>query len=222
MLSDRLELAKWIAIATMTIDHYGKIVDPSLYVETNAIGRLTYPLFAWIIGSRLYEDADRASRYLWNLGIWALISQVVYVFAGKPWTEPNAFFTLALGVVAFQAVRILDSGERLRGLLLAAGCAIAASFVDYGLFGVLMIPAIASLAARHTELAAWSTGPLGVLGNTMAQPPYVGPGGFFALATSVVAIMSLRIGIKVPRLSKQVFYAYYPAHLFALSLVARL
>ena len=45
-----LELAKWIALITMAVDHYGKIVDDSVFLETHAIGRISFPLFAAIIG----------------------------------------------------------------------------------------------------------------------------------------------------------------------------
>jgi len=60
----QLELLKWIALVAMTLDHYGKIVDPSIFEETHAIGRLAYPLFAWIIASRLSTKPALAQKYL--------------------------------------------------------------------------------------------------------------------------------------------------------------
>jgi hypothetical protein len=40
-----LEGAKWVALVTMTIDHYGKIVDPSVMLVTHCSRRLSFPLF---------------------------------------------------------------------------------------------------------------------------------------------------------------------------------
>ena len=57
-----LELAKWIALIAMVIDHYGKIVEPSLYLETHAIGRVSFPLFAAIVGTRLALHPSLGAR----------------------------------------------------------------------------------------------------------------------------------------------------------------
>jgi len=85
-----------------------------------------------------------------------------------------------------------------------------------------MIPLIANLSRARPLWGACSVGPLGVLGNLSIFPPYFGPGGFWALLSSVVALMSLRHDWRIPRLPKQAFYAYYPAHLVALYAFARL
>ena len=69
----------------MFIDHYGKIVEPDLYLPTHAIGRLSFPLFATIIGTRLALRPDLAKRYLKRLLPWALVSQPVFVFWRLGW-----------------------------------------------------------------------------------------------------------------------------------------
>jgi hypothetical protein len=214
-------LAKWIAVITMAVDHYGKIVDPSLYDVTNAVGRLAYPLFAWIIGMRLSLAPDMSPRYLANLVPWAIVSQPVWVLAGKSWVQPNIFFTLVLGVAAHWAVYTSMYTERRQILWSLVPIAGIAVFVDYGVFGVATIPAIACLGRRSCHLAAWCLGPLGVLSNTTIFKPYFGHAGFYALLSSVAATMSLSIGVAIPRLPKQVFYAFYPAHIFVLYLIAR-
>ena len=214
-----LELAKWIAIVTMTIDHFGKIVEPSLYVETNMIGRLTYPLFAWIIGMRLATHPERSKGYLVNLLSWALVSQPVYVLVGKHWTDPNIFFTLALGVAAFRGVEMFAEGSRTTGAVLFLSCGALALLVDYGIAGVLLIPLVAELAKRNPEWGAWIVGPLGVLSNLTFLPPYVGPGALYAMLGSAAAVGCLRFRFALPRWGKQFFYGYYPGHLLVLYLV---
>ena len=71
------ELAKWIAVVTMVIDHYGKIVDQDVLVWTHWIGRAAFPLFFWIIASRLADRPDAAKGYVRSLLPWALVSQPV-------------------------------------------------------------------------------------------------------------------------------------------------
>ena len=218
-LQAQFELAKWAAIVAMTLDHYGKIVDPSVYSETNAIGRLAFPLFAWIIGARLSIDASLGQRYLRHLVLWAFVTQPVYVWAGKTWAEPNIFFTLAVGVLLHlaiverqnQATRIASYGAVLAYLAVGA---------NYGVLGLLMIPVIAGLSVIRVTLGAYAVGPLGVLSNLVAGAPYLGPGASWALLASVIAWLSMRATLLLPRLPKFLFYAYYPAHLVVLRWLA--
>ncbi len=196
----------------MTIDHYGKIIDTSLYPVTNDIGRVTYPLLAWIIGVRLAIDPDNARRYIKNLFPWAFIAQPVFVYIGYEWTEPNIFFTLLVGVIAHYALRQLMYESHLQGWIILIGSMIFSAFVPYGVFGVAMIPIVARLSVARLAWGVWCIGPMGVLGNLILHPPYIGPGAPFALFASAIAAASLRFTPLLPRLPKQLFYAYYPAH----------
>lgn len=216
-----LEFAKWIAIIAMTIDHYGKIVDPSLYAETNAIGRLTFPLLAWIMGTRLALNPRLSTSYLTHLTLWAFIAQPVFVFAGKHWHELNILFTLCLGVAIVWGMQLLAASKTVSATLVLVGGAVSAFFVDYGPFGVMMIPAISLVAGNNVRKGAWWCGLLGVLSNMTPTAPYFGPCASCALFASVVALASLRFRFKLPRLPKILFYAYYPAHILLLSLIAR-
>ena len=218
---DRLELVKWIAVLAMTVDHVGKIVDPSIYYETNAIGRITYPLFAWIIGVRLSIDPSLGRQYIVNLLPWALASQPIYMFVGKQWYEPNIFFTLSLGVIAHNILFIW--ADRLRSWRIFAFVTVlfVALFVEYGAFGVLTIPLVATLFDKRPIWGIVIIAPLGVLSNLTILAPYFGPGGAWALLSLAVVLLCLRSNFRIWRLPKQVFYAYYPLHLLALYAYAR-
>jgi len=159
-------------------------------------------------------------RYLPRLTFWALVSQPVFVFVGKGWTDPNIFFTLVLGVAAFGLLHEMQRPPRLGRVLLLALVMLAAPFVDYGIFGVLMVPGIAAIAAYRPLWGALAAGPWGVLGNLMVFAPYFGPGGLCALAASAVAMITLRFDMRLPRLPRDLFYAYYPAHLLMLYALA--
>jgi hypothetical protein len=214
---DALEAAKWIALVAMTIDHYGKIVNPDLGSVTHAIGRIAFPLFAGIIGLRIALSPTVVASYLRRLGFWAVLSQPVFVVAGRQWSEGNILFTLLLGVVADVGVVTLLRSRPLRAIALLAPAAVAAQYVEFGVAGVASVPLIArAAAAAGSDAGLWLIGPVGVMSNLVLRSPYLSPVDLFALAATPVAIASASIRHAVPRLPRTAFYAYYPAHLYAL------
>jgi len=211
-----LEFAKWVAIVTMAIDHYGKIVDGSVFLQTHAIGRVSFPLFAAIIGIRLATRPSLDLRYLRHLVPWAIISQPVFVLVGRPWYDGNILVTLALGVAATYLLRRRAeiSEPKLVAALLAI--LIMSVFVDYGSLGVVMIPAMAFLVAHQGYAGAAAVGPLGLAANLDPTPPFVALPDFAALLATPILMFSLWAKIRLPRLPTQFFYGFYPAHLLAL------
>lgn len=211
-----LEPAKWVAVITMAIDHYGKIVDETVFLQTHAIGRVSFPLFAAIIGIRLAMRPERDLRYLRHLVPWAIVSQPVFVLAGRDWYDGNIFFTLALGVLAACLWR---RRKTITGLSFAASIlAIAATslFVEFGPIGVAMVPAIASFVARGGYRGLAAAGPLGLAANMNASWPPLDIVDLAALIASPILMVSVAAKIRLPRLPTQLFYAFYPGHLLAL------
>jgi len=216
-----LEAAKWAALLAMTVDHYGKIVDPSVFVETHLIGRIAYPLFAGIIAMRLALSPGLVRRYVPALLAWAVVSQPVFVLAGRRWMEGNILFTLLLGVIAWQALHWVLRDRRLGGVLALATVGLLASHVEFGIAGVAMIPATAAVASSDADRALWAIGPFGVAANLVMQSPFLTPVDLFALVAGPIALLSPRLSTRLPRLPKHAFYAYYPLHLYALHLSDR-
>jgi hypothetical protein len=214
-----LEAAKWIALLTMTLDHYGKIVAPDLFVPTHAIGRLSFPLFAGILGLRLSVTPALASRYLRRLLLWGVVSQPVFVIAGRPWRDGNILFTLGLGVLAWRAGVAWRAGRPAAALLDAALAMPLAFLTEFGPFGVV-VPAGVALVARYGIRAAMvAIGPLGLLANVVLEPPWLTPIDLWALGATPIMLASPRLSPPLPRLPGPFFYAYYPAHLLALHLI---
>jgi len=211
-----LELAKWLALVTMAVDHYGKIVEPSLYLETHAIGRLSFPLFATIIGVRMARRPDLASVYWKRLLPWAVVSQPVFVLAGRDWYDGNIMLTLLIGVLATDLIRQYNSNHSTYLIVCIAGLIPAACFVEFGILGAAMIPATAALATRHPQAGLWASGPLGLAaGLTPAWPPLQWVDSV-ALLSSFVAVGSTRLRLRLPRLPTHLFYGFYPAHILVL------
>jgi hypothetical protein len=211
-----LEPAKWIALLTMAVDHYGKIVDPALYIQTHLIGRVSFPLFAAIVGLRLAMSPRLVASYLRRLAPWALVSQPVFVLAGREWHHGNILMTLALGVVATWALGRGRQAHPAAALLLLAALAPLTWFVEFGPLGVAMVPLTAALASAGPRRALWASGPLGLLANASLRWPYLSAEALTALLASPLAAALVRLGVRLPRLPTHLFYAFFPGHLLIL------
>ena len=215
-----LEAAKWIGLIAMTLDHYGKIVQPDVFAETHAVGRLAFPLFAGIIGLRLADVPALATRYLRRLVTWAFIAQPVFVLAGRPWRDGNILFTLALGVVLYLAMDALLTGRNRRRAWWAVAVVPVALFCEFGPVGVLMPAATALAARRGLRAGMLAIGPLGVASNIVLEFPALTLVDGWALLATPIALASPGVSRHVPRFPTLFFYAYYPAHLLALHFLA--
>ena len=93
------EILKVIAIVTMTIDHISDVLYPDM-LFLHIIGRLSFPLFAYLIVLGI-ESTKKPKKYMITLLSFALISQIPYflAFGIQPFERLNILFTLFLSAV---------------------------------------------------------------------------------------------------------------------------
>ena len=93
------EFLKVIAIATMVVDHIYFILYPDIII-LHIIGRLAFPLFAYLIMLGV-ESTKKPRKYMLTLLSFALISQIPYFLAFdiQPFEQLNILFTLFLSAV---------------------------------------------------------------------------------------------------------------------------
>lgn len=156
------EQLKMIALITMLIDHTGAIVIPFLQgyarnmstyialegimVTMRLIGRISFPIFAFLIVNGFYHTSNRA-KYLLRLSIFALISEPFFDFAMfgtfLELTHQNIFFTLSLGLLAIWGYDNLENGRGgnfIGGVFVLLMGLIALNLrTDYDLYGVMTI-----------------------------------------------------------------------------------
>ena len=87
---------KLIAIIAMTIDHFSDLLYPGFPVNAgsialHSIGRLTAPIM-WFFISEGYHYTHDVKKYLFRLGIFAIISHFAYCFAFGINFIPNDIF----------------------------------------------------------------------------------------------------------------------------------
>jgi hypothetical protein len=149
---------KWIALITMTIDHFGVLVlypytnnnvIDTLYVFSRLIGRLAFPLFAFMIAEGVYRTKHRylywtklfAMAILIGLSMFVLEQININALAG------NIFIDLSLAALAM--ILLKEKSWILKPLgLLPVAYVIWTSFepnvpnflrADYGLYGLIMM-----------------------------------------------------------------------------------
>lgn len=124
---------KMIAVLAMVIDHVGIVflaVSSGYYHIFRAIGRLSFPIFAFLIVEGFFHTSSR-KKYAIRLGIFAMISEIPYDLAfhvrfigqGQAKTNlwyqlkelyfsgQNVFFTLFIGMVAIWALHSITEGK---------------------------------------------------------------------------------------------------------------
>lgn len=134
---------KIIAIITMVIDHVGLFFFPEHPILRD-IGRLAFPLFAWLIANGAYHTHD-IQKYMKRLLVLAVVSQVPFTIAnqhiGSPLFYLNVVFTLVLGLLSIYILK--NNRNVLLSSVLVLACAGIANLIhsDYGAAGVLSIVA---------------------------------------------------------------------------------
>jgi hypothetical protein len=210
----QLEALKWIALASMFLDHFGRhLLGYGQDTWVFALGRIAFPLFALVFALNLAREGDRAARAARTakrLAIWCAVAVLPSVWArGEP-TLVNVLGTLGLGAALCWTIA---SSARL-GWRLAASLAIAVAsrWVEFGLPGVFLVPAIylwctqrqpeqALLALVLFSLTVWLNTSFG------GWPALLG-----TLSVVPIAWGVRRLLVSPPRL-QFAFYLVYPLHL---------
>ena len=204
---------KVIAMISMVIDHVALYLmehGTVLYETMRYVGRIAFPVFAFLIAEGFIHTRSRY-RYFFTLLGFAVISEIPwYLLNGADGTH-NVMFTLALGVATLMVLENLLQRSMVLGFLWTLGMAGLASWlgVDYEWRGILVI-VIFYLFNGYNDSFPYSRGMqffctftlmmhYGVIGTVMAcifLYLYNGKRGF--IQGSIV---------------KYGFYAFYPVHL---------
>lgn len=213
---------KTIAMITMLIDHmavvlieqpYPYVTDlmtwdglTILYTACRLIGRLAFPIFAFLLAVGFFHTRD-IRKYALRLGLFALLSEIPFDYAllgGLHWGYQNIFFTLLIGLIMLQLVQNAKPWL-LKGFFFLLAALVAHLLrVDYGWFGV----AIIGVMALFTKNPARFTIPAAI----MLLYQYTAP----------LAMIPIRQydGSRGNQ-NKWVMYAFYPVHLAVLYGISR-
>ena len=213
-----LSSMKWLAVALMVIDHVGKYVFKDAYPWMYAAGRLSMPLFAFVVGYNLARPEMKARGALERMGtrlfFCALLATPAFIALNKlpaGWWPLNMLFTFGVAVATVWA---------LRGRAWWNYAAVPLIFLCGGALVEFWWPAVALVLCvywfqRSPNWFAASCIFLSLLSLWVIN------GNHWALM-SIPLIVTLSIWrLALPR-AKWFFYAFYPSHLYALWAIAAL
>jgi hypothetical protein len=210
----QFEALKWIAVASMFIDHFGRhLFEWSQDSIVFGAGRLAFPLFVLVLACNLARPGDRAARaarVTLRLAIACAVSTPVVIWArGEPQLV-NVFGTLAIGAALCWVLATtghLAWRAPLAGLLCAA-----ANHVEFDVMGACLVPAI-YLWRAHDRREAGAFAAILLLALAHLNGSFGGLNGYVGtMAVVPVAWAVAHVPLRVPRM-RWLFYAIYPLHL---------
>ncbi len=214
---------KYIALITMAIDHIG--LSYGIY-NFRIIGRVSFPLFAFLIVQGTTHTRD-IKKYIMNLMVFAFISEIFfdmwlninyygYLFMGfnHNMLHQNIFFTLSAGAFCVYLINEYKVMYKIENLFLVIGILFLSYFFnfDYGAKGVMLILIMYITKDNKIKFITFVSMFLLIL-----QSSYIM--GVYSLVS--VIIMSFYNGEKGNNIikNKYFFYAFYPMHIFFLTLL---
>lgn len=245
---------KYIALFSMLLDHIGVIfkvfLPQNIYVLLRTAGRLSFPLFCFILAEGFFHTKDR-KKYQKRLFIFALLSEIPYDLAFHylpvamsgpslhlqhlthtvlfpAFQQQNVLFTLFLG---FTAMLWMENAAQYRrntfyrniDILIIFCCLSEVFRTDCGAAGILCICFFYSIYKKRgncTELPVR----FGVIATLPAAVPlltYVSPFPVQVFALADSLILRCYNGEK-GKGNKYFFYLFYPLHLVVLYLISLL
>ncbi|OSI14496.1 hypothetical protein BWD09_10360 [Neisseria dentiae] len=249
LTSSQLEVLKWIAVVTMTLDHVGVFfLDGNiLFTPFRIIGRMAFPIFAFLVAYHLYYySLNKMSNYIKRMFWFAVISQVAFIFAygvkGFPILLNILFQFLAFSVLIYcirsanNMKQAQDKQHKWRWLGIFTGLFlifIISSAAEYGLGGIILCStcyAYFYLAESFKKIGK-IIGALLILLSSIAVNfgiVFYGANAFWSMLVTLVFTVvvlvfmpSVKLKIQIKRMPKYFFYIYYPVHLILLSMSAK-
>jgi hypothetical protein len=216
---------KIIAITAMFIDHVGIIFLSGYsipYVICRLIGRISFPIFAFLIAEGAYYTKNKAN-YALRLGVFAVISEIFFDLAIHNniliWEYQNVFFTLLLGLCSIMLYEYYSNMD-LKAISfmfpLFLGFIAEEIHSDYGFFGVLLI--FVFYKSRDLKFLGFILRFLGVFALSISFNSGFNILQLFAVISLI--FISYHTKEKGCNVNKYIFYLFYPAHLFILYLIS--
>lgn len=199
----------------MLIDHVAAIFPISSQYSNimRGIGRISFPIFAFVLVEGFYHTRDR-KRYMLRLLTFALITELFFNLAISqnifyPWHQ-NVLFTFLISLFVLDRID-KEQNQNLSILWIIGGCLGALLFsTDYSAFGVLMVVLLWKYRGNFTMIALML-----LLVNTLLALFSTPIQHLGLLAIPILFFYNGRKGYAL----KYFFYAFYPIHLLLLYLL---
>lgn len=230
---------KILALITMTVDHIGVVLLPQ-YLVLRIIGRLTYPIFAYMIAEGCFYTRDKR-RYLGGIFALGAVCQLGFLIATDS-LEQSILTSFVLAIVTIYALQLADKRRDVLGVAAVVGAFALDVFValglpvllmgtdfsiDYGFWGIFLpvfcyLPRIFfkdALDKQRLRLML-ACAAVGIVLVCIQMNAWMGGIQWFSLCALVP--LACYNGKRGTWRLKYLFYIYYPMHLVLIWGVAAL
>lgn len=197
---------KWLATILMVIDHIGFVIEAE---PMRIIGRLSFPLFAWIFAKNWQRPGDKKAL-ITRLIVFGVLSQIPYVLLFGD-LKLNIMFSFAAAAIVFHCIRKFDR----KIAILGVGLASAQVFqISYGWYAVACPLMMISLKGKGDRLWWWGWS-ITNIAYAIGSKSWI---QIFAVLTPLIlAYYDEQENKKPSALEKRFFYYFYPLHLGGLA-----
>lgn len=220
-----------IACITLFIGHIPfAIPDLSIAHGMACVGKLAFPIFAFLVANNYLSNKSNFSKCLTRLIVFALIAQIfsTLLFFGKiKVLYFNIFFTLALGLLALRFIDKLQN--RFIAFLIVGIISILAEVLnfDYGAVGILLIVSFSLSYIKPTfrtllQIALFVALYLEKLYRyipTLDNIRYLLFQMMFSIIGLLFPVLYRSNKDKKNKYTKLIFYCFYPLHFIVLCVV---
>ncbi len=209
---------KIIALITMFIDHFAYLNLPfsdSTYNILREIGRISFPLYIFILTEGLYYTKNRLLM-IKNLFIFALISQIpFYLYFGQNFYNLNVLFTMLFGSIIVCNIDNLRENYSKNNLwLLNLSLFLPVLFrTDYDIFGTFSIVILYYLKRIPFKNKYYKNVLPAIFLTLMLTFFNYGNGILYIVIGSTASLLVLFYNHSEGLKYKKFFYLAYPVHI---------
>ncbi len=207
---------KIIACFTMILDHIKYAIPFTSNWVTIYLGRISFPLFAFLL-SEGYSHTKDLKRYYKRLLIFGIISQIPFMLFRTlvgDWKLLNIMFTLLLGLIC---ITIFEKEKRkwISFPIITIVVILAEIIkVDYGWFGVLSIFIIHILKNKKMLLIPIYSIIVTIFYYTLIGKEVLTISGSLYIISTIISMSFIALyNGKEGKKFKNFFYWFYPIHM---------
>jgi positive regulator of sigma E activity len=197
---------KWLAAILMLVDHVGVLIEIE---PLRIIGRLSFPLFAWVFAQNWQRSNDKKALTM-RLLLFGVLSQIPYTLLFGN-LQLNIMFSFATVAITFYCIRKFNRKIATLGAGLFGAQILQ---VNYGWYAITCTLLMIDFKNKRNRL--WLCGWLIVnIAYTISSQNWIQI--FAILAPLILTYYDERKDKKPSALEKRFFYYLYPLHMAVLA-----
>ena len=201
---------KWLATLLMVIDHVGFVIESE---PMRIIGRLSFPLFAWILAINWERRKGKSPKELIRrLIVFGIVAQIPYILLFTN-LRLNVLISYGLTTIVFSEVHKLEGNKKIMAVIV--GCLTAEIIgVEYGWYSIICTLMMINFSGTGSK-RWWISWTIVNILYCITARSYIQA---FAILTPVLLSRHDRKKDRKPTtIEKKFFYHFYPIHLAGLA-----